>query len=195
MATNLGKIFDQLAKNSKALAVESMEKSMQKAYKLSIAEAQSCLKRYYDSYTPKYYKRTKSLWKAVKGSPPQHKTTGKTHEISFAIVYNSSFLNGIYTSNSWYHQAGGEWKSVAQHQTFNQNNGIPDSGWILENYLYGIHPRYVGTPETGISNNSVQDGRTTMDDMTKFFQQELPSKIEDIVNDAMEHAIFKFIQG
>lgn len=195
MSQSIDKIFNQIAKNSKAMAIESINSAMQRAYKLSLKKAKSCLKEYY-KWQPAYYRRTNKLINAIKGIPPKDTVSGKhMHAIRFAVLYDSSFLDGAYHSNSWYHQSGSEWKSVAQYQTFNQNNGIPDSGWILENYLYGIHPRYVGTPETGIVNNSVQDGTTTMSEMTKFFQEELPGMIGDMVTSEMQNSILKLIQG
>lgn len=194
MTKNLDKMFAKIEKNSKSMAIKAMDNVMQKAYKLSIKKAKSCLQEYY-KWKPKYYKRTKSLLKAIKVVAPKRKDSGKLHEIRFAIIYDSSFLDGSYTSNSWYHQSGNEWKSVAQYQTFDQSNGVPDSGWILENYLYGIHPRYVGTPEIGVVNKSIQDDTITMTEMTKFFQTELPDMIGDMINEEMQDAIFKFLQG
>lgn len=196
MAKSIDKIFSQIDKNRKSIAIDAMESAMQKAYDLASQKARSCLQNYYDSYTPTSYSRGYKLHNAIKYNAPKHITNGKTHDISFSIEYDSSLLpDNYYHSASWYHQSGSEWKSVAKYQTFDQNNGVPDTGWILDNYLHGIHPRYVGSPNSEVVNKSVQDEQQTMTEMTKFFKKELPSMIYDIVNEEMHNAILKLIQG
>ena len=163
-----------------------------KAFKLSLKKAKSCLNQYYKNWKPRFYKRTYKLGKAITPINPKKKHSGHETSIRFGIKYDSSLLNGLYTSNSWYHQSGSEWKSVEQYQTFTQDNGIPDTGWILENYLYGIHPRYVGNPEIGIRNMSIQDETSTHTEMTNFFQQELPGLVGKMVVEEMQDVIKKF---
>ena len=195
MAKDLNKLFNEISKNSKALAMNAMNAAAQKAYDMSVQKAESCLQQYYSNYSPRYYKRTGTLKKAIKLHAPKQVSSGKSHEIRFSIEYDSSMIEGLYASNSWYHQSGDTWRSVEQYNTFSQDNGIPDAGWILENYLYGIHPRYVGTPQTGISNNSVQDRTNTMSEMTRFFQAELPRVINGIIVSSMKDEIVNVLKG
>ena len=201
MAQDIDKMVEQLYKNYEKcveIATGAAEDAMQKAYQLAVKKAKSCMGQYYANYTPTSYRRIgggNHLLKAVKGRQPQHRTSGGLHTISFSILYMPSFLNGDYTSNSWYHQSGSTWKSVAQYQSFTQDNGIPESKWILENYLYGIHPRYIGTPETGITNASVQDNKTTMSIMTDFFQKELSNKVRDMIYSRIANSIHSFLKS
>ena len=190
---NLNSKFGSISKNSKSLAMAAMQAAAQRAFEMSVKKAETCLQQYY-RWTPSVYRRTGTLKGAIKPHAPRMSGGGKTHSITFSIEYNSSLIEGAYQSNSWYHQSGGDWKSVAQYQSFTQDNGTPDSGWIVENYLHGIHPRYVGTPQTGIVNKSVQDGITTMTEMTKFFQGELPGVVSGIIQDAMSEVIWDFLK-
>lgn len=200
MAQDINKVLKQVYNDyekSVEIATQAAENAMQKAYKLAIEKAKSCMEQYYVNYQPTSYRRIggkNHLWKAVKVRNPKHEISNGMHTMSFSILYMPSFLNGDYTSNSWYHQSGSTWKSVAQYQSFTQDNGVPESKWILENYLYGIHPRYMGTPETGITNASVQDSETTMSVMTEFFQKELPSIVRDMVYSEIQDSIIKFLQ-
>ena len=201
MAQNIDKILKQLYKNyeeSIKIATEAAEAAVQRAYNLSIQKAKSCLRQYYANYTPTSYRRINGyghLGKAVRGTGIKKKDKNGLYFRSFGIKYVPSFLSGDYTSNSWYHQSGSTWKSVAQYQSFTQDNGIPEPEWILNNYLYGIHPRYMGTPESGIRNESVQDNETTMSVMTQFFQKELPSILRGMIYKEISNSIYSFLKS
>lgn len=201
MAQDIDKALKQIYKNyekSVEMATKATEAAVQRAYKLSLDKASSCLKQYYANYTPTSYKRINGwghLGKAVKGTGIKKKDKNGLHLRSFGVAYVPSFLNGDYTSNSWYHQSGSTWKSVVQYQSFTQDNGVPDPEWILENYLYGIHPRYMGTPETGITNASVQDSETTMSVMTEFFQKELPNELRSMIYEEISNSIHSFLKS
>ena len=124
---------------------------------------------------PKIYKRIipSPLRKTIKPIRPKFKEKGDKCVISFAIVYDSSYINGIYKSNSWYHQGGGEqWVSRYDNPDrfkFNSSyNGIPESTWILNNYLEGIHPGWVKGEDRGW-----KDSESTADTMQQFFEKEL----------------------
>lgn len=195
MANNLGAAFKQIEKQSKQMALDSMRKVAQKAHKMAIKAAKNCLRQYYQNYKPKRYKRTNQLKKAIL-TPKQPKETkkGSTYSLSFYIQYDSSRLKGLYSSNSWYHQSGSEWnpvmhtwdpsyiKSGVRDTSIGQDNGIPESGWILNNYLQGVHPW------------AQTDSESTDTVMTRFFEKELPSMAGDMIYKEMQDAVIGFLK-
>lgn len=185
MATQLDAIFKKIEKNSKQIAIEAMRDVAREAYKLSANKAKECLKNYYSSYKPKRYKRTKQLIKAIKTVKPVEKTNGGNHLIKFAIIYDSSRLVGLYHSNSWYHQSGAEWigRDDPYFDFDSQNHGVVEPSFILSNYLEGFHPW------------AKVDSWSTDEVMTQFFQQELPSRVGDMIYEAMQKAVFGFLNS
>lgn len=202
MANNLNNVFKQLEKQSKQIVAGSMRDVAQKAYVLAKKKAASCLKQYYKNYKPKRYQRSNNLVKAIKTYAPKESTRGTSHNISFSVTYNSKYLKGLYHSNSWYHQSGDKWKPVMltwapDHlikqyahddwyknlkNDYGQNNGVPETGWILNNYLQGVHPW------------AKTDKESTHTVMSRFFEQELPSQVGDMIYEEMQDAITEFLK-
>ena len=202
MANDLNAVFAQLAKQSEKMAVDAMRDVAKKMNEMAIKTARKCLNRYYASYTPKRYKRTNQLRKAISfSSNPKVMHRGGEYIISFFIKYDANKLKGLYHSNSWYHQSGDVWKPVMAtwapdhiikglpsdirqdiRNDWGQNNGIPEPEWILNNYLQGIHP-WGGT-----------DAESTYTTMTRFFDKDLPSKAGDMIHEEMQDAIIGFLK-
>jgi hypothetical protein len=202
MAKNLGDAFKEIEKQSKQMAINSMKTVAQKAHKLALKKALSCLKQYYKNYKPKRYKRSNSLKNAIKTYSPKESIRGTTHNVSFSVVYDSRYLNGLYHSNSWYHQSGNTWKPVVltwapdnlvkqyandewykgMRNDYGQDNGVPEAGWILNNYLQGVHPW------------AKTDNESTGTMMKKFFQEDLPNKVGDLIYEEMQDAITGFLK-
>ena len=194
MANNLNNVFKQLEKQSKQIVANSMRDVAQKAYALAKKKASSCLKQYYKNYKPKRYKRSNSLVKAIKAYAPKETTRGTAHNISFSVTYDSKYLKGLYHSNSWYHQSGNKWDPVmhtwdpdyikhgVRDESLGQNHGVPEAGWILNNYLQGVHPW------------AKTDKESTHTVMTRFFEQELPSQVGDMIYEEMQGAITEFLK-
>lgn len=184
MAKDINIAFAQIEKQSKQMAIDAMRRVAQKAYAIAKKTAQNCLARYYENYRPQRYKRTKQLRRAIRSPKPQETKKGNTYILSFYIQYNSKYLDGLYHSNSWYHQSGSEWKSVVndRNSTLGQDNGIPESGWILSNYLQGIHPW------------AQTDTESTDTVMTRFFEKDLPSMAGDMIYQEMQDAIIGFLK-
>ena len=195
MANDLNAVFAQIEKQSKKMAIDAMREAADKMHKMAIKTAKDCLKQYYASYTPKRYKRTDQLKKAIL-SPRKPKETkkGEIYTISFYIRYDASKLSGLYHSNSWYHQSGGAWKPVmhtwdknyiksgVRKTSIGQDNGVPEPEWILNNYLQGVHPW------------GQTDKESTDTVMTRFFGQELPDKANDIIYNEMQKSIIGFLK-
>lgn len=194
MSQNLDKMFKQIQKNSEDLAMSAMMSAADKAFGLAINEAKSCLKNYFQR-KPKIYKRINPspLQKTVRAIRPKLTDNQGKCTISFAIIYDSSRIKGVYKSNSWWHQSGDTWVSrFDEPGKFNpdsQANGIPDAGWILDNYLKGEHPGWVN----GV-NRGWTDAQNTADTMKNFFEKELYEKAGQLIYDAMHGAITDFLK-
>lgn len=185
MATKLDAMFKKIESNSKQMAIQAMKDVADKAYAMSKKKAAECLKNYYNNHKPKRYKRTNQLKNAIKGMSPYETTKGSIHSIKFGIVYDSKHLDGLYRSNSWYHQSGTEW--VGRDDPYfdfdSRNNGIIESSFILGNYLEGIHPW------------AKIDQESTDEAMTRFFKEELPGTIGDMIYDEMQNAVLNFLKS
>lgn len=101
---------------------------------------------YYEDYKPSKYKRSKALSRAFRA----HATI-----VGDAISVEGDWdFNRLpqYKSKSKYHQSGDEWIS-RYDPDFNWDvdddgdpigdNGVPEKGWIFQNFMEGIHPRFI----------------------------------------------------
>lgn len=181
--------FAAIIKDCQAIAVEAVKNAAKKTQDDIIKEAESCLQKYYANYSPKIYKRTHRLKRAI--LPYWADRSGKNGtSIEVGVQYKSGALKGAYRSNSRFHQSGDVWKSVTSTDDYSLNipspdkiekigsdNGIPEPHWVLNNYLEGIHPW------------AQTDSESTNTLMTKFFDDELPSHIEQYVSEALFAAI------
>lgn len=202
MAKDLNAIFQSIDRHSTLIAHAAMRSAAQKAFALAKEKAQSCLKNYYKR-KPKIYKRTYTLQNAIVYRPPtEKKHRGDNYSISFAVVYDSSKLQGKYKSRSWWHQSGDKWKSRFDGG-FNQNrqnNGVPEAGWILKNYLLGIHPGWtyneLGSHPGWIHNEwrGWIDDESTEDAMEDYFINELPQIVHGLIYESMQSAIMNFLK-
>lgn len=193
MSQSLDKMFKQIQKNSEELAMGAMMSAANKAFELAQKEAKNCLKTYL-SKKPKIYRRINPspLERAIQYAPPKLKEKGDSCSIEFGLRYDSARIKGAYKSNSWYHQSGGKWISrFDDPESFNfdgRDNGIPDSGWILSNYLQGKHPGWFNGEDRGW-----QDSSKPAETMKNFFEKELKEKAGTLIYEAMQGAIVDFL--
>lgn len=197
MSQNLDRAFKQIQKNSEALARKAMMDAANEAFKLAKEEANNCLENYL-SRKPKMYKRLNlsPLSKAITVKEPEMTQSGDNYTISFSLTYDSSIIKGAYKSKSWWHKnesENGEWVSRFDNSSnFNfdkQDNGIPDSGWILQNYLEGKHPGWVNGVDRGW-----QDAEKPGEVMKNFFEKELYEHAGKLIYKAMQGVIVDFLK-
>lgn len=168
--------FAAILKDCQAIAVEAVQNAAKKTQKDILKEADDYLQRYYNNYRPKRYKRTKQLKNAI--TPVfENRSTGDNISIEFGVEYDSSKLVGLYKSKSRFHQSGEDWKPVLDHSVFSSDNGIPEPGWILGNFLEGVHPL------------AQKDSESTDSLMREFFDTQLPNRIQQYVQDELFNAI------
>lgn len=164
--------FDAIIKDCQAVAVEAVKSAAKKAQADIVKEAESYLQKYYNNYKPKRYKRTYQLQKAITPVLEDH-SNGSNLSIEVGVEYDSGKLKGAYHSNSRWHQSGDTWRSVTDRSKFSSDNGIPEPEWIMNNFLDGVHPW------------AQTDAESTDSLMKKFFDSELPNRINQYVQDEL----------
>lgn len=121
MAIDLGleEIIKKIVTEAEDIAIEATVEAAKKAQKDIEVYAKRYIGIYYGEYKPIWYKRTKHLVNSIVPylSPSVHR--GKSVNVKAGIVYDSGQLN--YKING---------------------RDRPDSGWVLDNFLKGIHPAY-----------------------------------------------------
>ena len=130
MFSVLGQV-DEIRKKALKKAVPIVKKDMKdKVCDRAVTE-------YYMDYSPTKYRRTYSLFKLFKTYARQNGNT-----LSAWIEYDSDRLPQ-YTSGSPRHQTGSKWIS-RYNEAFDEegdDNGIPETDWIFDNFWNGVHPR------------------------------------------------------
>lgn len=188
MAKDIATMFKRLERQSYQVGVDAMREVAKRANVIAYQTAIDCLQQYYTNYSPKRYRRTGSLKKAIGRINKEAKVThdGNKYSIRIGTVFNSGQLANAYKSTSWYHQSGSEWISY-RSPNFNwdsQANGIVDPGWVLNNFLTGKHPNGLGFDEDPESTDTV---------MTKFYTVDIYDIINGMVPKALNSAVSKFL--
>ena len=178
---DIDQLFDDILKDSKKVATEAVSKAARRIEKDMVKIAKTCLQRYYDNYSPKMYDRSHHLHKALK---PIYNNLSERGNISFevGVEYDSSRLEGWYYSDSQYHQRGNKWISVKSLSTTGNpitgdNFGVPEPGWILFNYLTGVHPW--GHKDTETTNKTFKD----------YIEKKVEKSISKYMSSSMESSI------
>jgi hypothetical protein len=175
---SIDNVFAKILKDCQAVAVEAVKNAAKKTQNDIVKEAKNYLQKYYSNYSPKRYKRTYRLKRAI--LPFWADKGGKGNiSVEVGVQYDSSALKGAYKSNSQFHQSGDAWREVTDHSHITSDNGIPEPDWIMNNFLEGIHPWAQTDTE---STNSL---------MEEFFDTQLPSRIERYVQEELFNAIVK----
>lgn len=181
--TNFDAIFAQIEKDFVKLSKNAAKSAANKAQNDIREKADKFISEYYESYTPKIYRRKHALYKLVQNYYKE-RDNGKGLTIEFGIKYSPSKMGHVHRSNSWWHQSGKEWKSRLDTESkFNssrQDNGIPSPEWITSNFLDGIHPW------------AQTDAPSPDDKMQKFFDDELESLINTYMSDALMESVASY---
>lgn len=135
-------------------AVQKAAKEIEKDFKKKVFD--QAVTDYYNDYKPTKYRRYRKpdgLYRAFNVSAAHD---GRRIAVDFDWDFNRL---PKYKSKSKYHQSGREWISRYDSR-FNWdegvdgepvgNNGIPEKGWIFQNYMEGIHPRFYVDKDLGI---------------------------------------------
>ena len=164
MAESLYSILMSMANNPSTLkkATKKARPKIRADYDKNVRK--QMVQYYLDSYDPTSYKR-------IEPSPlfSAYKTRSKLVQsgtmVEVLVEPSGISLDGIYESNSYYHQEGGAWQSFDdihgmtgkqymslvsvlhdEYDILGGSYGIVQGSWILENFEAGIHPRTNGWP-------------------------------------------------
>ena len=168
--------FNDILENCKEIAKSAVVGAASKVHDDIIKEANSYLQMYYNNYTPKSYRRKYNLKKAI---VPVFENESNKGKISYTVgvEYSAWKLEGLYKSNSRFHQSGNTWKSVKDHSKLTTDNGVPEPEWILNNFLEGVHPW------------AQDDAQSTDTLMREFFNNQLPDRISEYVQQELFNKI------
>jgi hypothetical protein len=181
MGNDVNAVLDGVLKDTKRLASKAVNDAAHKGQKDIMKEAKSYLNNYYASYRPKVYERTKSLKRAIVPVFDK-KSTKDLIAIEIGVEYKPELLEGVYKSNSPYHQSGDTWKVVPDNvkidsSLFSSDYGMPEPEWILDNFLRGEH------------GGAQRDFNGTYTLMPDFLDNELPKKLNQYVQDAFLNTV------
>lgn len=146
------KILLKCAEARKA-AVQQAAKEVQKDVKKKVFD--QAVSDYYADYSPTKYKRTESLYRAFRVT---ESNDGKSFEIDGKWDFN---WLPQHESGSKFHKSGEEDWLSRYNKDFDwdsDDNGMPQKGWIFQNFMEGVHPRFYTDRTLGI----------VIDDSTQF---------------------------
>jgi hypothetical protein len=138
------KAFLKKCAAARKAAVKQTAKEIKKDFKEKVFD--QAVSDYYNDYTPTKYKRTESLYKAFK---VYVRTDGRRIKLSGNWDFNRL---PQHSSASKYHQSGDDWMDFYSRSE-DDDNGIPEKGWILTNFMEGIHPRFYFDKTLGVVIN------------------------------------------
>ena len=150
MASSLRAAMEQLAKNYKKVLQGAVQHASAEAQNDIYEKALSCLEEYYGSYSPRRYGRSGSLGNAFL---PFMKMSGGGDFIvvNVGVEYDAGALTGVYSASKKY--------------------GTADPGWVLDNYLDGIHPTTDGSTVPGEAQYIPIYGPSPTETMTAFLNE------------------------
>lgn len=126
--TKLNNAIEEVVKGYKKAAKVAARKATIHTAEAIYNQALSCLSAYYESYIPSSYDRTYTLeWCFVKDQLIGMK--GNNIVCRMGVTYDPSRLDGFY------------WKKRGPNY---QSYPEPDSQWVIDNYLNGLHPSTSG---------------------------------------------------
>ena len=156
-----------LEKNYKEVLKEAVQYATKEAEKDIHKKALSCLEEYYANYDPTSYTRIDGLGHAF--LPYKSVKSDGSHIIGIAgVEYFSDMLDYMY-------QSGSEKYGAKRKANGSLDYGRPDSAWVIDNYLDGIHPTTNGYPfAKGVSQVEyipIYDAKSPTDKMSEYLDK------------------------
>ena len=177
-----------VAASASVLIKEKMKEDFQKA-------AEKSVDKYYEykkgSYTK--YGRKHNLYKIYSINASVSKK-GDDITLSASILMDSDILEGLYHSNSQYHQEDGPWESYkGDYSGPDKDYGNVEADWVFKNFLSGKHPWTNGWPMSGKSKlkTGFKHSKPSPD---KFLQKYLESYGEKYIDKYMQEIMINFMK-
>lgn len=162
-------ILQELKKDYKSVLLQAVKQATDTACEDTYKFSMSVLDRYYENYIPSSYDRTDSLQKATVPIA-EVKDYGDIIVSTFGVRYDADILESFAAST--YYDASSKYGNV-------------DGGWVIENYLLGIHPRTDGSQTPGGGNYELEKwiDPISPDEYLKKYLPIRKVKLENDVND------------
>ena len=185
-STNIDAIFAQIEQDFIKISKEAAQKAAVRAQAEIKDKADQFIDEYYSSYTPTRYKRRKGALKRLVTNVYEESASSNGVAIEFGIRYDSSKIEGVHESNSWYRQSGTDWiPRLSSNFDFDSaNNGIPSASWITNKFLEGIHPSGLIGDDGGHKDKQSPDQK-----MQEFFNAELQQKVISYMQEELLSAV------
>ena len=136
----LKKAVDEILKDWKGAMEEAVTSATIRAQQDFVAEAMTCLERYYNNYDPSSYIRRSTHDLSDAFVPYVNVDYGKDKIVgSVGVEYDPNRLSYVVGSNDYGH------RDVDKDKT----SILPINEWVLKNYLHGIHPATDGSSVIG----------------------------------------------
>lgn len=155
----LNDAIEEVVREYKKSARIAAQKATENTANFIYDKALSCLSEYYASYNPSSYDRTYTLgWSFVKTQIVA--PLGKRIVCRMGVNYDPSRLDGFY-----WKKRGPNYESYLE----------PDSQWIIDNYLRGVHPATSG-------GATMKYGLNYEEKMGMFKESSPTKKMEDFLD-------------
>lgn len=192
LSNDIQKLIDNaelVAASASLLIKDKMQKDFEKAAKKSVD-------KYYEykngSYTK--YGRQHNLYK-VYSVDAQVSRNGDDLILNASIYMDSNKLEGLYSSNSRYHQGDSPWEvykgSYADDP--DRDYGNVEADWVFKNFISGKHPWTNGYPTSGAEKlkTGFKKSKPSPD---KFLSDYLDKYGEKYINKYMEEIMISFMK-
>lgn len=186
MANSAMDVYQAVVAELDDIVLELCNKTATKISKDFNREAKNAITAYYNAYNPSSYRRTYTLYHSF--YPYQNVKNAST--VSAGVRFDSSALDGKYFSNSRYHQSGSTWVDYS-HRSNKRNNGRPESDWIMDNLLEGVHPIYEFNGET-YEDASVFTRPTPFKRMTDFVDKYTNGELQSYMQNEFFNLCLKY---
>lgn len=182
--TNIDDFFNKIKDDFVELQKEAARETAKRAQKDIRQKADQFISEYYEYKPLWYHKRKMALFNLVEDYYQESGNADRT-VIEFGVEYLPSKIEGVHESNSWWHRSGSKWVSKFDSPDsfhFDKgDNGIPEAEWITEKFMKGEHPW------------AKTDDKSPDEKMQEFFDEELNTKIDSYMSQAMLNAIRKYL--
>lgn len=153
----LDQAIDKLIENYRDALKEAVDYASGKAVEDIYKYSMTCLEEYYDSYDPTSYERSDSLWHAILPYLETHETEEELIS-RVGVQYDSFALESYIAGNPAY--------------VGSKKYGQVEAGYVLANYLEGIHPATNGSsfPDQ-VQYYEIRDPKSPTEKMEDYLRQ------------------------
>lgn len=193
---SLGSEMQKLIDNAEGVlkyATKTLKNKMDEDFK---KVAKQSVDKYYEYKNGPYTKhgRRYNLYKIYNVTTTVSKKEGST-KITTLLLMESDPLEGVYKSNSSYHQGNGPWKSYDGAYGPGLDYGGVEADYVFENFIHGRHPWTNGwSPIWGVDYSHLKKGyKHDKVSPNKFLDKYAESYGKKYIDKYMQDIMIKFM--